>query len=429
MPFIADFHIHSSYSRATAKDISFESLAFWGQLKGISLIGTGDCTHPAWVKEMKAKLIEDGSGLLSLKKAKPAAEVPDSCKSESIHFIITGEISTIYKYGEKTRKVHHVVCFPSLDSVEKFNKKLESIGNIRSDGRPILGLDSRDLLEILLEASSDAVLIPAHIWTPWFSVLGSKSGFDSIEECYRDLSPHIFALETGLSSDPPMNWRVSKLDRYTLVSNSDAHSASKLGREANVFSCSMSYQAIMDSLKRKTPEGFLGTLEFFPEEGKYHVDGHRNCKVSLLPDESRKLNGRCPVCKGALTLGVMYRVHELADRPMGAKPEGAFPFRSIVSLKEIIGEILDTGPASKKVTAEYDRLLNEIGPELSIILDIPLESIQKKGSAILAEAISRVRAGKIHATPGYDGEFGVIKVFDDIERLELPTTKRSIRKK
>jgi uncharacterized protein (TIGR00375 family) len=411
MPFIADLHIHSPYSRATSKDLNFEILEKWGRIKGISLIGTGDFTHPAWLNEIKTKLADQGNGLFRLKKRPPSGE--------DIHFMITGEISNIYKYGDKTRKVHNLICMPDIDSTERFAKRLDRIGNIRSDGRPILGLDARDLLEIMLETSDAAVLIPAHIWTPWFSVLGSKSGFDSIEACYRDLSKHIFALETGLSSDPPMNWTVPSLDRYTLVSNSDAHSAAKLGREANVFNCRMDYQDIMDSLRRKKKGGFWGTLEFFPEEGKYHYDGHRKCSVLLSPDETLNLKGICPVCSGKLTVGVSYRVAELGKRKMGYKPKQAFSYENILALQEILGELMGVGSASKKVKQEYDRLIAQLGPELEIIRNVALDEIKVKGSEILAEAVKRVRAGKIHATPGFDGEFGIIRVFDEKELKEF----------
>ena len=417
MSFIADFHIHSRYSRATSKNLCFETLYQYAKLRGVSVVGTGDFTHPAWLAEIKEKLIPDGKGLFKLKDGNiPSLDVklPPS-DSGPIRFMITVEISNIYKYGGKTRKVHNVICMPDFDSASRFANKLDRIGNIRSDGRPILGLDSRDLLEILLETSEDAVLIPAHIWTPWFSVLGSKSGFDSIEECYRDLSDHIFALETGLSSDPPMNWAVSKLDRYSLVSNSDAHSAPNIGREANLFDCEMSYEAIMNALRHGQKEGFLGTLEFFPQEGKYHYDGHRKCGICLSPEESKKYNGICPVCGKPLTLGVMYRVIKLADHKIGRKSPTALPYKSVLSLDKILSEIIGTGPTSNKVQREYRKLISSLGPELSILLDTPLESIKKDSSALLAEAIKRVRNNKVHTSPGFDGQYGSIRVFTEKE--------------
>ena len=418
MSFVADFHIHSPYSRATSKSLCFETLYQWARLKGVSLIGTGDFTHPAWLAEIKKKLIPDGRGLFKLKDENiPSFNIKLPCEDLTpIRFMLTCEISNIYKYKEKTRKIHNLICIPDFDSATRFANKLNLIGNIRSDGRPILGLDSRDLLEILLETSEEAVLVPAHIWTPWFSVLGSKSGFDSIEECYRDLSQHIFALETGLSSDPPMNWMVSKLDGYRLISNSDAHSAPRIGREANLFDCEMSYNAMMNALRHGLEEGFLGTLEFFPQEGKYHFDGHRKCHVCLSPAQSKRYNDICPNCGRQLTLGVMYRVVELADYAMGRKPTTALPYKNIVSLDKIVGEIMGIGPASKKVQREYQRLLDSLGSELSILLTLPFETIGKHTSSILVEAIRRVRNGKVHASPGFDGQYGTIQVFTEKER-------------
>ena len=319
MRFYADLHIHSKYSRATSRDCDLENLAYWGRKKGITVIGTGDFTHPGWIAEIKDKLIPAEPGLFRLREdieKAVFAKLPPSCRG-TVRFTLSVEISTIYKKGDKTRKVHHLVYAPSIEKAEAINKKLGSIGNIRSDGRPILGLDSRHLLEIVLNAGDDCYIVPAHIWTPWFSVLGSKSGFDRVSECYGDLSEHIFAVETGLSSDPEMNWRVSHLDRYRLVSNSDAHSPQKLGREACVFETDMDYYAMRAALR--TGKGYGGTAEFFPEEGKNHLDGHRKCETLLRPAESPKLNGLFPACKKPLTLGVMYRVEELAD-PGGAGP-------------------------------------------------------------------------------------------------------------
>jgi len=418
MFFVADFHIHSRYSRATSKNLCFETIYQWAKLKGVSLIGTGDFTHPAWLAEIKEKLTPDGKGLFKLKDENiPSLNIKLPSQNLSpIRFMITCEISNIYKYDGKMRKVHNLICMPDFDSASRFANRLDRIGNIRSDGRPILGLDSRDLFEILLETSENAVLIPAHIWTPWFSVLGSKSGFDSIEECYRDLFSHIFALETGLSSDPLMNWMVSKLDRYTLVSNSDAHSAPNIGREANLFNCEMSYNNIMNTLRHKVKEGFLGTLEFFPQEGKYYFDGHRKCDICLPPNESKKYNGICPKCGKPLTLGVMHRVVELANYAIGRKSPTSFPYKSVLSLDKILSEIIGTGPTSKQVQREYYRLLSLLGPELLILLEMPLDNIQKHGSGILSEAIRRIRNGKIHASPGFDGQYGTIHVFTDKER-------------
>lgn len=402
--FYTDLHIHSKYSRATSKSCNLEELAYWAEKKGLGLIATGDFTHPAWFGEIKEKLIPQGDGTFKL-------------KDSPVRFILSVEISTIYKKWDKTRKVHHVIFAPDLDSAEKFRQKLGAVGNIVSDGRPILGLDSRNLLEIALESGEGMELIPAHIWTPWFSVLGSKSGFDSIEDCYGDLAGHIFAVETGLSSDPEMNWKVSKLDKYRLVSNSDAHSPAKLAREATVFDTPLDYYGIMNALK--TGEGYTGTVEFFPEEGKYHEDGHRKCNVCLTPEESGKLNNICPVCGKPLTIGVLNRVCELADRPFNSdfRPQTAGKVFSLVPLAEILSEIMQVGTASKSVTLEYDKLIHQFGSELSILQDVPADEISKS-SPLLGEGISRLRAGKVIKQAGYDGEYGIIRLFDKEELVQ-----------
>lgn len=407
MLYYTDLHIHSKYSRATSKSCNLEELAIWAKKKGLSLIGTGDFTHPAWFAEIQEKLVPSDNGTFRLK---PEIEKQIGA---SVKFILTVEISTIYKKWDKTRKVHHVVFMPNLETAQNFRSKLDAIGNIKSDGRPILGLDSRNLLETVLESGEGGYIIPAHIWTPWFSVLGSKSGFDSIEDCYGDLSEHIFALETGLSSDPEMNWHVSKLDKFRLVSNSDAHSPSKLAREATFFTKDPDYYSIMHALK--TGEGYGGTVEFFPEEGKYHEDGHRKCRVSLTPEETRKLNGICPVCGKPLTIGVWYRVNELSDR-FGevTPPKTAGDVCSLVPLQEIISEIMNVGPASKSVTCEYERLIHKFGSELSILQDIPTDEISK-ASTLLGEGISRLRKGQVIKQAGFDGEYGVIKLFEEGE--------------
>lgn len=410
MLYYTDLHIHSKYSRATSKSCNLEELAIWAKKKGLSLIGTGDFTHPAWFAEIQEKLVPSGNGTFRLK---PEIEKQIGA---SVKFILTVEISTIYKKWDKTRKVHHVVFMPNLETAQNFRQKLDAIGNIKSDGRPILGLDSRNLLETVLESGDDGYIIPAHIWTPWFSVLGSKSGFDSIEDCYGDLSEHIFAVETGLSSDPDMNWHVSKLDKFRLVSNSDAHSPSKLAREATVFTTDPDYYSIMHALK--TSEGYGGTVEFFPEEGKYHEDGHRKCGVCLTPEETKKLNGICPVCGKPMTIGVLYRVNELSDR-FGevTPPSTAGDVFSLVPLQEIISEINGVGPASKSVVCEYERLIHQFGSELSILQDIPTDEISK-ASSLLGEGISRLRKGKVIKHAGYDGEYGVIRLFEDGELVK-----------
>ncbi|MCU0644473.1 MAG: UvrD-helicase domain-containing protein, partial [bacterium] len=421
MKFIADLHIHSFYSRATSKELNFEQLYQWAQLKGINVVATGDITHPGWLAEIEKKLDPAEEGLFRLKDDYSKAidvQIPPACKNE-VRFILSGEISNIYKKGEQVRKNHNVVFFPSIQVAKKFQSTLEKIGNIRSDGRPILGLDARNLLELVLQSNELSFLIPAHIWTPWFSVLGSKSGFNSIESCYDDLTPHIFALETGLSSDPPMNWMLSQLDRFTLVSNSDAHSPAKLGRESNIFNCDLSYPAILQALKAGNPEQFLGTIEFFPEEGKYHLDGHRKCNTRMTPAETIASKGICPVCGKKVTVGVLNRVEELADRPEGSTHERAKPYHSLIPLPEILGEILNVGSATKTVDKKFEKLLRLLGSELSILREAPLAEIEKIGGSLLAEGIRRMRAKEVQIAAGYDGEFGTIKLFTEKERDEF----------
>lgn len=413
MLYYTDLHIHSKYSRATSKSCNLEELAVWAKKKGLSLISTGDFTHPAWFNEIKEKLVPAGEGVYRLR---PDIEKALSLGENPVRFLLSVEISTIYKKGDKTRKVHHVVFCPSIETAHIFREKLDALGNIKSDGRPILGLDSRNLLETVLESGEGSFIIPAHIWTPWFSVLGSKSGFDSIEECYDDLSEHIFAVETGLSSDPQMNWHVSKLDKYRLVSNSDAHSPSKLAREATVFDHNPDYYSLMHALK--TGEGYVGTVEFFPEEGKYHEDGHRKCNICLSPENTKKLNGICPVCGKPVTIGVSYRVNELSDRKeIITPPSTAGEVFSLVPLQEIVSEIMQVGPQSKSAVCEYERLVHRFGSELAILQDIPTDEISK-ASTLLGEGISRLRQGKVIKHAGYDGEYGVIKLFEDDELVK-----------
>ncbi|MBW2108838.1 MAG: UvrD-helicase domain-containing protein, partial [Deltaproteobacteria bacterium] len=421
MEFIADLHIHSYLSRATAKDLNLEYLNLWAKLKGIAVVGTGDFTHPRWFSELSEKLEPADEGLYKLKPefaAQTAPMVPPRCDAP-VRFLLSVEISSIYKKNGKTRKVHNVILVPSLGVAEKINARLDQLGNIASDGRPILGLDSRVLLEIILEVSDEAVLIPAHIWTPWFSVLGSKSGFDSIEACFEDLTPFVFAVETGLSSDPAMNWRVSSLDGFSLVSNSDAHSPANLGREANVFNTPFSYAAMMAALKGQPPNGFLGTLEYFAEEGKYHFDGHRKCGVRLSPSETRKYLGLCPVCGKPATVGVMSRVEALADRPAGVRPQGARPYVSLLPLTDVLSEVLQMGPKTKKVSAAYKKLLEKVGPEFEILRYTPTSVLDETGIPLLAEGIRRMRAKQMHIAPGYDGEFGRIRLFEPGEHKTL----------
>ncbi len=416
MTFLADLHIHSRYSRATSRDCDLEHLALWGRRKGLTLIATGDFTHPLWFQELRDKLVPAEPGLFALRSdidREVQAELPASCAQAPIRFILSAEISTIYKRAGRTRKVHHVLYAPDFEQADALRCALGRVGNLASDGRPILGLDSRDLLEMALESGPGLFLIPAHIWTPWFSALGSKSGFDSIADCYADLSGHIFAVETGLSSDPPMNWRVPSLDRYRLVSNSDAHSPAMLGREANRFDCALDYPSLRHALA--TGEGFGGTLEFFPEEGKYHLDGHRHCALRLTPEETRQHGGRCPKCGGIITVGVQSRVEDLASRDEGFRPPGAAGFESLIPLPEIVGEIERVGVQSQRVRRSIDQLTSCLGPELQLLREVPLEDIARQASPLLAEAIRRLRQGKVHREAGYDGEFGVIRLFEPRE--------------
>ena len=421
MKFIADLHVHSKFSRATAKNLDLENLYIAAQLKGITVVGTGDFTYPEWFSEIHEKLEPAEEGLFKLKDeiAKACDEqVPAACRG-LVRFILSTEISNIYKKNDKTRKNHNLVLVPDLAVAEKFSAKLDRIGNIKSDGRPILGLDARNLLEILLETSDQAFLIPAHIWTPWFSVLGSKSGFNSIEECFEDLTPHIFAAETGLSSDPPMNWRVSALDGLTLVSNSDAHSPLNLGREANLLNTQLSFYGIKSAIKSGDSDAFLGTFEFYPQEGKYHLDGHRNCKIRLSPKETMDCGGKCPVCGKALTLGVLNRVEELADRSQGMKPPTYHSYYSIIPLAEIFSDILQVGAKSKKVQTNYQKALMKLGTEFNILHALETDEIDRAGIPLLGEAIRRMRQNEVEITSGYDGEYGRIKLFNSHEREQL----------
>ena len=419
MTFYADLHVHSKYSRATSRNCDLEHLALWARKKGIAIVGTGDFTHPAWRAEIREKLVPAEPGLYRLRPDLERAveeRLPPACRSErtTTRFMLSVEISTIYKKFDKTRKIHHLIYTPDFDAMDRVTASLARIGNLNSDGRPILGLDSRHLLELTLESDPGSYLVPAHIWTPWFAALGSKSGFDAIDECYGDLAEHIFAVETGLSSDPPMNWRVSSLDRFRLVSNSDAHSPEKLGREVCVFDTDLDYFALRRALE--TGEGYGGTLEFFPEEGKYHLDGHRSCELRLSPDETRRHDGRCPVCGKPLTVGVMHRVEDLADRPEEAAPPAtAGAMQSLVPLPEILSEILEVGPKSRRVARHYESLLGRLGPELPLLNTVPVEDIRPAASSLVAEAVSRLRRQEVVREAGYDGVYGTIRLFEDAE--------------
>ncbi len=416
--YIADLHIHSRYARATSRDCDAPHLDLWARKKGITLLATGDFTHPAWRAELEEQLVPAEDGLYTLKPEYSLHGGPD----REARFVISGEISSIYKKDGRVRKVHNVILLPDFDSARNLSARLEAIGNLHSDGRPILGLDSRDLLEITLEACPEALFIPAHIWTPHFSLFGAFSGFNSIEECFGDLSGEIHALETGLSSDPPMNWRVSQLDGYTLVSNSDAHSPQKLGREGNLLDTELSYPAMKRAIE--TGEGFGGTLEFFPEEGKYHLDGHRNCGVVLTPAETEALGGCCPICGKKLTIGVEHRVEELADREEGFRPVGAKPFESLAPLPEVIGACCGYSESGKKVQACYETMIAELGPEFEILRKASLEDIRRVAGPAVAEGIDRLRQGRVERKAGFDGQFGSVILLtpEEIEALQGQTT-------
>ena len=410
MKMIGDLHIHSRFSMATSKEGTPENLDFWARKKGISLIGTGDFTHPVWREELKERLVSEGNGLYRLRD-EYVKEESRKFPGEGTRFVVSGEISSIYKKNGKTRKVHNVILLPSLEAADAMAQRLEKIGNIHSDGRPILGLDSHDLLEMMLDVCPEGILIPAHIWTPHFSVLGAKSGFDSVEECFEELAPYIHALETGLSSDPAMNWRISKLDRYQLVSNSDAHSPSKLGREANLLDIDCSYEGLYRAIQ--TGEGLEGTVEFFPEEGKYHFDGHRKCGVSLSPVEAERLGGICPVCGKKLTMGVDHRVEQLADRAEGFVKKDGKKYESLVPLPEVISACMGYSTASKKVQGCFEQMIQTLGTEFDILRNVPSEDIKSCAGERIAEGIENVRTGNVKRIPGYDGEYGKIELFDE----------------
>ncbi len=415
MKYIADLHIHSHYSRATSKEMTPENLWLWAQLKGIKVIGTGDLTHPGWLMELSEKLKMAPNGLFVLKEEYRRMSLPEAVKDE-VYFMLTGEVSSIYKKGGDLKKIHNLIFLPRLEDAFKLQGVLSRVANIEADGRPIVGMDAKDLLEIVLSISPSAVLLPAHAWTPHFSIFGSESGFDSVEECFEDYTDHIWAIETGLSSDPPMNWMVSKLDRFTLVSNSDAHSPQRIGREANLLEGEISYEAIREAIR--TRKGFLGTIEFFPQEGKYHFDGHKNCKVVFSPEETIKNNYLCPKCKERVTIGVMHRVHLLADRKDGERPLGAPSYTSLVPLMEIIAEAYGVGVGSKRVETEYFHMLSQLGNEFHILMLADLDEIERCSSYIVREGIKRVREGRVKITPGYDGVYGKIRIFEDEERVQ-----------
>jgi len=400
MEFIADFHIHSKYSRATSRNMDVKSLSEWAKLKGITLMGTGDFTHHLWLEELKNNLEDCANGLY---------------KYNGINFILTAEVSSIYSKGGRTYRIHNLIFAPSFKSVDLINERLGRIGNLASDGRPILGLDAAELARIVFDIDDNCMIVPGHIWTPWFSLFGSMSGFDRIEDCFEDQTPKIFALETGLSSDPAMNWRISALDKFTLISNSDSHSPQKIGREANVFNCALDYKTIREVLKTKDNKRFLYTIEFFPEEGKYHYDGHRLCGVRWSPKETKENNGRCNICKKPVTIGVVNRVEQLADRPEGFKPLNSIPFKNFIPLDEIIADVKGINKGSVAVERDYHSYLAKFGTEFDILMRAPKDVLSKGLPPKVAEGVLRVREGRVNLKAGFDGEYGKISIFAEDE--------------
>ncbi len=407
--YIADLHIHSHYSRATSKDCTPEYLDLWARRKGIDILGTGDFTHRGWREELKDKLVPAEEGLYRLKE-ELLRDSDYGTEFPSPRFVVSGEISSIYKKNGKVRKVHSIILLPGLEEAESLAKKLEAIGNLHSDGRPILGLDCRDLLEIVLETCPQAIYIPAHIWTPHFSLFGAFSGFDSIEECFEDLTPYVHALETGLSSDPSMIRKWSALDRFQLISNSDAHSPAKLGREGNLMDIDLSYTGLWNAVQKG--EGLKGTIEFFPEEGKYHFDGHRKCNLCLSPEEAEQYAGKCPVCGRKLTTGVFHRIEQLADRKEGEAPEEGKYFEKLIPLPEVIAACMGYSTASKKVQSQYESMVKKLGTEFHILRDLPLQEISLAAGGLISEGIRRLREGDVEWSPGYDGEYGTFRLFE-----------------
>jgi len=410
MKLVVDFHIHSRFARATSKQMTISNLDLWAEKKGIQVMGTGDFTHPLWLKELKAELEPAEEGLQKRKGRGPLRQ--SDSEASKTRFVFSSEISCIYSKGGQVRKVHLLLIVSSLAAVEKINTRLSLIGNLKSDGRPILGLDAKEAAKIVLNADPSSLIVPAHIWTPWFSVFGSKSGFNSLQECFDEYTKYIYAVETGLSSDPAMNWRLSALDNVTLLSNSDAHSLEKIGREVNVFDTELSYPAIREAIITKDSKKFLFTVEFFPKEGKYHYDGHRLCNVVMSPEESKKQDNMCHVCKRPLTIGVLNRVAELADRSEGKRPDKAIPYKSLIPLQEIIADVLHQGVGTKRGKEEYEKLISAVKTEFTVLLDAPQQELDEATLPEIAQGIMRVREGKVHIDPGYDGEYGKIYIFE-----------------
>jgi uncharacterized protein (TIGR00375 family) len=415
MKFIADLHLHSKFSRATSRDMTFDMLACWAKIKGISVLATADFTHPEWFFLAKEKLEPQGNGFFRLKNPqKPDNEYLKSIRfsPEDVSFVLSTEISFIYSKKGKVRKIHILLLAPDFESVEKINGRLSGLGNLRSDGRPILGMDAKNFVKIIADFCPRCVVIPSHIWTPWFSLFGANSGFDAIEECFEEMTPFIFALETGLSSDPPMNWRLSALDKYALVSNSDAHSPSKIGREANAFDTEISYKGLVEAIKSRDPSKFLYTIEFFPEEGKYHYDGHRKCGVLSSPKESIAHGDLCPKCGRKLTIGVLHRVEELADRNEVRDSQLRVPYKNLIPLNEVIAEACEKTPECQSVWDQYFRFIHEFGNEQKILTEVPVAELCRMHPEKIGRGIDRMRKGLVKITPGHDGEYGAIHLFD-----------------
>ncbi len=420
MRIISDLHIHSKYSRACSKDLIPQNIDKWAKIKGVNLIGTGDFTHPQWLAELKSTIEPAEQGFYKLKRS-----------DTNVRFILTSEVSCIYSQGGKLRRVHLVLTLPSFEAVDRFNSSLAKAGGkLGSDGRPILGMNAKEILKYLLDASSVGLMIPAHAWTPYFGVFGSKSGFDSIEECFEEMTPHVFAFETGLSSDPEMNWRVSHADKFTIISSSDAHSLPRIGREANVMEIpdgeNFDYSEFYRILKEKDRERFKFTIEYFPEEGKYHLDGHSTCQVSLIPAQTKKLKGECPKCGKKVVVGVVSRVEDLADRPEGYTPEHAIGQRHLVPLEEVLADCFGVGSKSKRVQNAYWKLIDLAGNEFAVILDLSVAEVEKVAGALVAEAVKRVREEKVQKIAGYDGTYGTIKVFAEGERAQYEKNPQSM---
>jgi uncharacterized protein (TIGR00375 family) len=414
MRFIADFHLHSKYSRATSKGMEVETLAQWAKKKGITLLGTGDFTHPTYFAELRSKLEPLGNGLLQLKKG-----------DQGVHYILTTEVCNIYTQDGKVRRIHNLIFAPSFEVVEAIRSKFGNLGKLSSDGRPIFSFTSQELIKMILDISLDCLIVPAHAWTPWFSIFGANSGFDSIEECFGEMSTYVYAIETGLSSDPEMNWRLSALDAITLISNSDAHSPNRLGREANAFDCELDYREIIETLRKKDQKKFLFTIEFFPEEGKYHYDGHRQCGVIFSPSQTKANQSICPKCQKKLTVGVMHRVEELADRPEGFIPKNAIPSIHLIPLEEVIAEAINYRVGTKAVEAEYERLVERGGSEIRILLNATPDELASFVPPKILEAIIRMRQGKVSIVPGHDGVYGKITLFP--EKKEGEESKEQLK--